>query len=208
MAHCVRLIEYAPEITLIFCLRHRCTKNQVLQVFGRIEQELVKYIELLYKNIQEQVVFNIVDAVISHEGNGPVNGNPISTNYIIYGKDGFKLDKYLSTLITNMSMEDYAKYYGNSVHDKKPFLLRAPTLLGKEHYNGNATIGQRGLLATIYDTFVQKIGGQIHFVFQYGDAKPGMINIAFNTDNPDCIFKIDGNQPSKRSIRKALEEIK
>ena len=39
MAHCVRLIEYAPEITLIFCLRHRCTKNQVLQVFGRIEQE-------------------------------------------------------------------------------------------------------------------------------------------------------------------------
>jgi len=39
MAHLVRLIEYAPEITLIFCLRHRCTKNQVLQVFGRIEQE-------------------------------------------------------------------------------------------------------------------------------------------------------------------------
>ena len=39
MAHCVRWIEYAPEITLIFCLRHRCTKNQVLQVFGRIEQE-------------------------------------------------------------------------------------------------------------------------------------------------------------------------
>jgi len=39
MAHCVRLIEYAPEITLIFCLRHRCTKNQSLQVFGRIEQE-------------------------------------------------------------------------------------------------------------------------------------------------------------------------
>ena len=39
MAHCVRLIECAPEITLIFCLRHRCTKNQVLQVFGRIEQE-------------------------------------------------------------------------------------------------------------------------------------------------------------------------
>jgi len=26
--------------TLIFCLRHRCTKNQVLQVFGRIEQRL------------------------------------------------------------------------------------------------------------------------------------------------------------------------
>jgi hypothetical protein len=24
--------------TLIFCLRHRCTKNQVLQVFGRVEQ--------------------------------------------------------------------------------------------------------------------------------------------------------------------------
>ena len=55
MAHCVRLIEYAPEITLIFCLLHRCTKNQVLQarekqvflcprkqcflrIFGRIEQ--------------------------------------------------------------------------------------------------------------------------------------------------------------------------
>ena len=33
------LSKYAPEITLIFCLRHRCTKNQVLQVFGRIEQE-------------------------------------------------------------------------------------------------------------------------------------------------------------------------
>jgi len=24
--------------TLIFCLRHRCTKNQSLQVFGRVEQ--------------------------------------------------------------------------------------------------------------------------------------------------------------------------
>jgi hypothetical protein len=38
MAHFVRLMEYAPEITLIFCLRHHCIKNQVLQVFGRIEQ--------------------------------------------------------------------------------------------------------------------------------------------------------------------------
>lgn len=166
---------------------------------------LVKYIELLYKNIQEQVVFNIVDAIISHEGNGPINGNPIPTNHIIYGKDGFKLDKYLSTLITNLSPEDYAKYSVGI--PKKPFLLRAPTLLGKEHYDGNATIGQRGLLATIYDTFVQKFGDKIHFVFQYGNAKHGMINIAFNTDNPDCIFKIDGKQPSRRSIRKALEEI-
>jgi len=26
--------------TLIFCLRHRCTKNQSLQVFGRVEQRL------------------------------------------------------------------------------------------------------------------------------------------------------------------------
>ncbi len=103
-----------------------------------------------------------------------------------------------------INFDEYVKYHGNKL---LPFLLKAPELLKKDYYDGNATIGQRGLLATIYGDFVTKFGGQVHFVFPYGEAKQGMINIAFNINHPECVFRIDGEQPSKRSIRKALEEI-
>jgi uncharacterized protein (DUF362 family) len=43
--------------------------------------------------------FTVVDAVISMEGNGPVDGKPIRTNRIIAGTDPVAVDTYLSKLM-------------------------------------------------------------------------------------------------------------
>lgn len=70
-----------------------------------------------YKKIENYVSLNVVDAVVSMEGNGPSNGNLRKTNFLIAGKNAVAVD-VVCCKITGVKIEDvpylyiYKKLYG------------------------------------------------------------------------------------------------
>lgn len=163
--------------------------------------DLLKYIRLLYLGIEHKVAYHIVDAIVSQEGEGPVHGNPVETNYLFHGKGGEEIDKYLSGLIVPQVQVGYLSSGFSGEVGLRPFTLSAPRTLDKSHYSGTATSGHLGVLYTMFERVQELFKEEIFFVFPDGEAKQGRINIGVNSPNKCIDYHLHGNPPSRRQIR-------
>ncbi len=164
--------------------------------------DLLKYIRLLYQNVEHKVAYHIVDAIVSHEGEGPVHGKPIQTNYLFHGEDGWKIDKYLSSLIVPSVQVEYLGSSPKNSVVSKPFVLNAAKTLDPSYYSGTANSGHLGVLYTMFEKVQKLFKEEIFFVFPDGQPQQGKVNIGVNTSDKSGInYHLYGNPPSRRQIR-------
>ena len=164
--------------------------------------DLLKYIRLLYLGIEHKVAYHIVDAIVSHEGEGPIHGKPVQTDHLFHGENGEEIDKYLSGLIVP---QIYVEYLGSNQEVNivtKPFVLNAARTLDSPHYSGTATSGHLGVLYTMFERVQELFKEEIFFVFPDGKPQQGRINIGVNSSDKKGIdYHLHGNPPSRRQIR-------
>jgi len=164
--------------------------------------DLLKYIGLLYQRIEHKVSYHVVDAIVSHEGQGPIHGKPVQTNHLFHGEVGQEIDKYLASLIVPHVDVGYLGSFSVVDIDKRPFVLSAAKTLDLQYYSGTATSGHLGVLYAMFERVQELFEERIFFVFPDGEPRKGRINIGVNfSDKRGIDYHLHGNPPSRRQIR-------
>lgn len=164
--------------------------------------DLLRYIRLLYEGIEHKVAYHVVDAIVSHEGEGPIHGRPVQTNHLFHGENGQEIDNYLASLIVPQVDVGYLGSFSRGNIDKRPFVLSAAKTLDSQYYSGTATSGHLGVLYAMFKRVRELFEEDIFFVFPDGEPRQERINMGVNSPDKNVIdYHLHGNPPSRRQIR-------